>query len=375
FRPIMILTNYIFRQTISNVITSTFVFLGVVWLSQSFKNIKLIISKGAGLSDFFILSAYSFPSWLLIALPFGTFAGCMITYLKLQNDKEIIVMKTAGFSPIKISNPAIFVAFLTSLILLILSHLILPTTYKNFKLLQNEIRNSSRDFNLKDNVFIDLNKNQTIFVNKLNKGNYLKEIFIQDRSTSSKIVEYFSKSGYLSITDNNVTLTLKNGTRVSTDAKNKPTILNFEKYNVKITNDKTEKIEQRVVEYNEYNFFELIKKANEKNSNQGKLLAEAHNRNTIIFLPILYVLIVMVTILNGNYTRKNSGYKIIFGISILFTIQSLIIIIKNAVHSNIYFLPIMYLFPTIMIIIGIVCLQKNINFQNVSISLYKKAIR
>ena len=371
----MILTSYIFRQTLSNVLTSTFVFLGVVWLSQSFKTIKLIISKGAGLSDFFILSAYSFPSWLLIALPFGTFAGCMIAYLKLQNDKEIIVMKTAGCSPIKISNPAILVTFLTSLILLILSHLILPTTYKNFKLLQNEIRNSTRDLNLKDNVFIDLNKNQTIFINKLYKGNNLKEIFIQDRSTPSKIVEYFSKSGYLYITEDNVILTLRNGTRVSTDMKNKPTILNFKKYNIKITNDKTEKFVQRVVEYNEYNFFELIKKANEKNSNKGKLLAEAHNRNTIFFLPILYVLIAMVTLLNGNYTRKNSAFKIIFGISILFTIQSLIIIIKNAVHLNIYFLPLMYLFPSIMIIIGIICLQKNINFLNFSLNLSRKALR
>ena len=371
----MILTRYIFKQTLSNVFTSTFVFLGVIWLSQSFKTIKLIISKGANLTDFFILSAYSFPSWLLIALPFGIFAGCMITYLKLQNDKEVIVMKTAGFSPLKISSPAILVAFLTSLILLILSHLILPTTYKNFKLLQNEIRNTSKDFFLKDNVFIDLNKNQTIFVNKLNKGNILKEIFIQDRTTHPKIVEYFSKSGYLTITDDNVILTLSNGTRVSMDTKNKPTILNFEKYNIKITNNKTEKNIQRVVEYNEYNFFELIKKANENNSNQGKLLAEAHNRNTIILLPILYVLIALVTLLNGNYTRKNSAYKIIFGISILFIIQSLIIIIKNAVHSNIYFLPLMYLFPSIMIIIGIVCLQKNINFKKISLNLSKKVPR
>ena len=71
----MILNWYIFRQTLNNVFISTCVFVGIIWLSQSFKTIKLIINKGAGLSDFFVLSAYSLPSWLLIALPFGTFAG------------------------------------------------------------------------------------------------------------------------------------------------------------------------------------------------------------------------------------------------------------------------------------------------------------
>ena len=106
----MILTWYIFRQTLSNVVISTFVFVGIIWLSQSFKTIKLIINKGAGVLEFLTLSAYSFPSWLLIAIPFGTFAGCMISYLKLQNDKEILVMKSAGINTLQLSKPAFFIA-------------------------------------------------------------------------------------------------------------------------------------------------------------------------------------------------------------------------------------------------------------------------
>ena len=113
----MILTLYIFRQTLSNVLISTLAFVGIIWLSQSFKTIKLIINKGAGLLEFFILSACSLPSWLLIALPFGTFAGCMISYLKLQNDKEIIVMKSAGINLLNLSKPAFFIAILVSIIL------------------------------------------------------------------------------------------------------------------------------------------------------------------------------------------------------------------------------------------------------------------
>src|SRR6056300_2022958 len=129
----MILTKYIFNQSIKSVLVSTLVFIGVIWLSQSFKNIKLIIDKGGGLSDFFLLSLYSFPSWLLIALPFGTFAGCMISYMKLQNDKEIIVMKSAGLSEIQISKPAILVSIISALTLSIISHFILPNSYKSFK--------------------------------------------------------------------------------------------------------------------------------------------------------------------------------------------------------------------------------------------------
>ena len=359
----MILTKYIFKHTIKNVNISTIVFLSVIWLTQSFKTIKLLINKGATLSDFFILSAYSLPSWLLIALPFGTFAGCMISYLKFENDKEFVVMKASGLSPLKISNPAILVALLSSIILFILSHLILPVTYKNFKVIQNEIRNNSKQFIVKDNLFVDMNENQTIFIGKLDENNYFQEIFIQDRSDPLKLVELYSKSGYLISEQNKITLFMDEGTRFLTAAAQETTILDFDNYKLEIKTIKLKTISDRVVEYNEYSFFDLIKEANQNESKEGKLLAEAHSRNTVVLLPIVFVLIVMITILNSNYSRIVSSYKKTISIGFLIIVQSLFILIKNAVHSNTTLLPLMYIFPLIIILIGFILLHKNQNFK------------
>ena len=356
----MILTSYIFKQTLKSVFVSTCVFLGVIWLSQSFRNIKLIIEKGAHLFDFFLLSFFSLPSWLIIALPFGTFAGCMISYLKLQNDKEIIVMKSAGISPLKISKSALLVALVSSVILFIISHFILPKTYTNFKALQDEIRNSNQEFILKDNVFISVNQYQTIFISKVKKNNVLEEIFIQDKTDSLNLVEYFSKSGYVNI-DRAINLRLIKGTRVSTDKKGRSTILNFDNYNIKVQKGEDKFLRNRVVEYNEYSFFELIKKADKKLENYGKLLAEAHTRNTVIFMPIVFTLIVMLTILNDNYSRLIRTHKKTFAIGLIFIIQSLVIILKNAVHNDISLLPLMYLFPTSILILCFILLNKKIN--------------
>ena len=354
----MILTWYIFRQTLSNVLISTLVFVGIIWLSQSFKTIKLIVNKGAGLLEFFILSAYSLPSWLLIALPFGTFAGCMISYLKLQNDKEIIVMKSAGINPLNLSKPAFFIAILVSVILLIISHFIMPKTYKNFKVLQNEIRNSSESLIIKDNVFIDLNKFQTIFISNLFENNQLEEIFIQDRSDPKFLVEFFAKKGNLNF-KNNIMLSMQNGTRISTDSKGKSTILNFKSYDIEIKQESDKRTSSRVIEYNEYNFFELLKKSKNSKEKKGKLLAEAHSRNTIAFMPLVFCLIVMVVILKDNYSRFFSIYRKTIGIGFLFLIQSSVLIIKNTVHSNINFLPLMYIFPIIILITCIFIINNN----------------
>jgi len=345
----MILTWYIFRQTLSNVLISTFVFVGIIWLSQSFKTIKLIINKGAGLLEFFILSAYSLPSWLLIALPFGTFAGCMISYLKLQNDKEIIVMKSAGINPLNLSKPAFFISILVSTILLAISHIIMPKTYKNFKVLQNDIRNSSERLIIRDNVFIDLNKFQTIFVNNLYENSQLEEIFIQDRSDPKLLVEFFAKKGNLNFEDS-IMLSMQNGTRISTNLRGKSTILKFKSYDIEIKQKSDKKTSPRVIEYNEYNFFELLEKSKNAKEKKGKLLAEAHSRNTTAFMPLVFCLIVMVVILKDNNSRIFSIYRKTIGIGFLVLIQSLVLIIKNTVHTNINFLPLMYIFPILILI-------------------------
>ena len=357
----MIISKYIFKQTLSSVITSTLVFISVIWLSQSFKIIKLVIDKGANFSDFLILSSYSFPNWLVIALPFGTFAGCMISYFKLENDKEIIVMKSAGLNLIGISAPAIFISLITSTILLINVHFILPSSYKNFKVLQNEIRNSSETIKIKDNIFVDLNDNQTIFIYKLNSKNYFEEIFIQDRTNSEKITELFAKKGFIEYFNDELMIYMRDGTRISTNKEKISTIMDFEKYNLLIKPEKINSKVARVIEYNEYNFFDLIKKAKKDTANEGKLLAEAHNRNTICLLPILYTLIAMMFILKGFHSREPSKYRKATSVIFLILIQIIIILIKNAAHFNVNLIPIMYFFPISLIMLSFVILHKNIN--------------
>ena len=234
----------------------------------------------------------------------------------------------------------------------------MPKTYKNFKVLQNDIRNSSESLIIRDNVFIDLNKFQTIFISNLYENNQLEEIFIQDRSDPKFIVEFFAKKGNLNF-ENNIMLSMQNGTRISTDSKGKSTILNFKSYDIEIKQESDKKTSSRVIEYNEYNFFELLKKSKNSKEKKGKLLAEAHSRNTIVFMPLVFCLIVMVVILKDNYSRFFSIYRKTIGIGVLVLIQSLVLIIKNAVHSNINFLPLMYIFPILILITCIFIINNN----------------
>ena len=174
------------------------------------------------------------------------------------------------------------------------------------------------------------------------------------------MVEFFSRSGFLTL-DENITLSMKDGTRVSTDPIGKSTILNFRSYDIEIIKSESSKSDayNRVVEYNEYSFFELINKSKNVEKNNGKFLAEAHSRNTIVFMPFVFSCIVMITILKPNFSRIFSVYRKITVIGLIFIIQSIVLIIKNLVHFNTMLLPLMYLFPLMIIITCILLLNKN----------------
>ena len=116
----------------------------------------------------------------------------------------------------------------------------MPKTYKNFKILQNEIRNNSKSLIIRDNIFIDLNKYQTIFIHSLNKNNELEEIFIQDRSDPKFIVEFFAKKGNLNF-EKNIILNMQDGTRISTNSKGRSAILSFKSYDIEIIQENNKK--------------------------------------------------------------------------------------------------------------------------------------
>ena len=97
----------------------------------------------------------------------------------------------------------------------------------------------------------------------------------------------------------------------------------------------------------------------QKNDKKGKLLSEANYRNTVTLSPVAFILLLMITILKDSFSRKNNIYKRTMSISLILIIQTLFIVIKNVVHDNVIFLPLMYLFPLSLIIICIILLKKN----------------
>ena len=379
----MRITKYILKITFINTLISTLVIMGIVWLSQSFRSIKFILDKGGNIFDFFKLSLLSLPSWLSISLSFGIFFGIFITYTRLENDKEIIVMKSAGLSGVQIALPGILIGFFISIILFLNLHFLSPISYTVFKNYQNEIRYRTPEITFNDKTFVDVDKYTTIFFENKNIKNQIINVFVQDRRNIKEHIEIFAKEGFFYSKENKIFLVLKNGTKIFSPLNKAPTIIDFEMNTINLhENDNKNKnfefggntsIKSRFVEDKELSFFDLIKKSKLHNEfkNHNKYLAEAHSRNVNSLLPLTFSMIVLSLLLLISNSRKfNLLYRIsIF--SLIFLTQTILIVFKNLTTKDIYFLPFLYSIPISIVIISFLLLQFETFFKNLNLKIWK----
>ena len=356
--------KYIFKSSFINTIISTLVIIGLVWVSQSFRSIKFILDKGGTIIDFFKLSIFSMPSWLTISISFGVFFGILITFSKLENEKEIIAMRTSGLDSLQIALPAIIMGIVFSMILFLNLHILLPHSYTFYKNYENNLRHKSPKVMFNEGKFYHID-NKTFFAKSLS-GTQAKNLFIQDNSVKNQTTEIISKMGTFVVHNNEVKIKLLNGVKLISKNNSEPIIINFIEDTIifkKTIKEKQNKIKVgRVIDLKELTFFELINQINKDNKINKIMLAEAHSRNIFSFTPLLFTLILLSIFLKNKFSKFDSFLKKFFIFCIIFSIQIILFVLKNLVSKYTGFIYYFYGIPAFLIIICIFLIK----FENIS---------
>ena len=184
--------KYIFKMSILNTLISFLVIIGLVWVSQSFRSIKFIFEKGGTILDFFKLSIFSMPAWLSISVSFGVFFGAFITFTKLQNERELIAMKSSGLNSLQLSYPIFVMSIILSSFLFFNFHVLLPKSYSFYKSYEDNLRYKKPQFLFNENSFFHIDQ-KTFFAQSI-KGNKLSKLFIKDYSSKQKTTDIFAKN-------------------------------------------------------------------------------------------------------------------------------------------------------------------------------------
>ena len=159
-----IISNYIFKQIGSYFIYITIFFISLIWLILSLKFIEYVTANGLDFKDFIKMTSLLLPTVIPTLTPLTLSLACIFVYNKLSNDNELIIIKSSGFSAIKILKPAILLSLIIALFNLFLNLYFSPLSKSVFKENQKNLREDIARIAFKAGSFSNLNQDITIYL-------------------------------------------------------------------------------------------------------------------------------------------------------------------------------------------------------------------
>jgi lipopolysaccharide export system permease protein len=176
-----------------------------------------IVGKGMGAWVLFKFFAFSFLSFIPVAMPLAVLLSSIMTFGNLAENYELAAMKSCGLSLFKIVKPIfIFIIFLAGFTF-VFNNFILPTiTIKSASMLWN-IRQAKPTLSIKEGVYYSQLNPYIIKVGKKSKdGQTLYNLSIYDHSQGiGNNVQLYADSGKMktSVDTNYLQIQLNNGSR------------------------------------------------------------------------------------------------------------------------------------------------------------------
>lgn len=365
--PLMhIYKKYIALNLLMPVIVVSLTFTSIIWLSQSLRFIDLIINKGLDVSTFLYLSILLIPSLLVIILPVSLFVSVLYIYNKLTSESELLVLKSAGISRMGLATPAILVAGIITIVSYLISLYILPVSYREFKNMQDFIRNNYASALLQEGVFSTPMDRFTIYVESRESSGVLRGILVHDARAPERPVTYMAQEGSLVQTSSGPRFQLVNGNIQKIDKKNgNLSLVYFDSLPLDLsvyagTSDKRVRVaEERYIN-------ELFFPTEPDVKLNNKLIAEGHHRITWPFFAMTLTFIALATLFSGQLNRRGQWKRMLTATLLITLLVVMDLGIKNIVSTTPYLAILLYANTILPAILSayIIATSKNINGIN-----------
>ena len=353
-------TRYISRQLIMSSLLITFVMTGVIWLFVAVRAVESIVNRGLSVKLFLLLTSLQIPNFLTQILPISLFIAVLYVYTRLNSDREIVVMRAAGQSPMALAKPVIVLSLLVMLLVYFLTLWATPASYKTFRNLQWDIRYSLAHIVLKEGVFNIFSDSITVYLRERSSRNELRGLLVHDSREKDRPVTYHAESGTLIEASNGAKVILRRGNSILIDKKNPQLgrVVFFDRHTLDLTNI-INRPPIRFREARERGVIELLKlkKNDVGNPNDfGKFVVEGHQRLAMPLTVLGFALVALVTLLRGDLSRRGQLKRILAAVGIFITLMSLNLGLINLSAKNLNLIPGIYIANGLPILLALVLL-------------------
>jgi lipopolysaccharide export system permease protein len=256
-------------------------------------------------------------------------------------------MRASGFSQWSIAAPGVILALFTMAISFPLHLYLTPLMYSNFKAKQYIYRNAFSSILLQEQKFNTPSDKFTVYIRKREGQGELRGIFTHDARNPEKPVTYLAERGIATQTEQGIRVVMFNGSQQLIDRKNgRLTLFYFDQYSLDLGVFNQTK-EARWMEPKERFIDRLLNPDSSINDQfyAKQLIAEGHRRITAPLYILAFVLIGLLALLVGDFSRRGQTVRIVVAISVIAILQLSAISLFNLSQNTLALIPLTYALP------------------------------
>lgn len=350
------ISRYILGQLLWWTVLVTITLTAVVWLTQSLRFVELIVNRGLSVPLFIWLTALLLPTFLLVILPVASLTAALFTYNKLIADRELVVLRSAGLSQWALARPAITLGALATLLCYALSTYLVPASFREFKDLQREYRNTYSSVLLQAGVFNTVMKGVTVFIKERTASGELLGILVNDRRDPKRPVTMMARRGTIQSGERGPRVLMEDGNRQEVrSADGELTLLNFDRYVFDLVEDRQEASGALWRDPNERYIGELFAGPGSgyDQKYRNKYLVEAHYRLSAPILGITLTFAAVAFLLGGEFSRRGQWRRILGAVGFAMAVETAMIGVRNASVGSPGVAYLLYLVALLPIAVGL----------------------
>jgi lipopolysaccharide export system permease protein len=315
--------RYMLRQLAGGLLAVTAGLAALVWLTQSLRFIELVLDRGLSLAVFVELTALMLPGFVAVILPITTFIVVLFVYVRMNTDRELVVMRAAGLSQLRLARPGMVVALAAVGLCYLLNLWLVPLSHGAFRVWQFEIRNEMAAILLQEGVFSSVGNDLTVYARTRERDGTLRGILVHDQRDPVAPVTIIAEQGRITSTPLGPRVVLLNGVRqqLERQAPGQPprlTVLSFAENSVDLARA-TRQEEVRSRDSRERSVAELLNPDPAEGLRPRDVVrfyGEAHQRLSAPLTALSYALVALAVALTGQFRRHGGGYRLATGIGI-----------------------------------------------------------
>lgn len=323
------------------------ILVAIFWINKAVRMFDRLIGDGQPAWVFLEFTALTLPGVIGVILPIATFAGAVYVTNRLSTESELTVMQATGYSPWRLTRPALIYGIIIAIMMSVLTHVLIPVSLGQLKLRQAEVTQNITAKLLTEGEFLHPAPGITFYIRDITAEGELRDVFLSDRRDSDKPLTYTSSKAYLVREGNGTKLVMLEGlSQVLRKEGNRLFITYFEDFSYDISR----LISRREANLNDVRFVptpELLLRpeaaAERTGATLGEVYFEAHNRFSQTLLCIVAATIGFATLLVGGFSRFGVWWQILLAFSILIAIKVAEGLVTAVVVSNAAMWPLMYL--------------------------------